>query len=121
MIAGGIGAGALKGGWIGAIGGAIAGTIGAIYNDMTPDTNMIGGSGNKAELFYAHSEIVLGRKQFDAKDFPTAVAGRPLMQNVTLSSLSGYVKCGNASVPVNAHAAVRDQINAFLNSGFYME
>ena len=121
MVAGGIGAGALKGGWIGAIGGAIAGTIGAIYNDMTPETNMIGGSGNKAELANIVGSIHLTRRQFGSRDFPTSVAGRPLMQNVTLSSLTGFVKCGNASVPVNAHASERDAINSFLNSGFYIE
>lgn len=121
MVAGSIGAGAAAGGVWGAIGGALVGGIEAIYNHMTPDTNMIGGAGNKAELANISGSIHLTRRQFGAKDFPTAVAGRPLMQNVTLSTLSGFVKCGNASVPVNAHAAERDAINSFLNSGFYIE
>lgn len=121
MFAGSVGAGAAAGGWIGAIGGAIAGGVEAIYNHMTPDTSMVGGSGNKTEIFYNHTYIALGRKQFGAKEFPTAVAGRPLMQNVLLGSLYGYVKCGNASVPVNAPDSVRDEINRYLNSGFYIE
>ena len=121
MVAGSIGAGAAAGGVWGAIGGALVGGIEAIYNHMTPDTNMIGGAGNKAELANISGSIHLTRRQFGAKDFPTAVAGRPLMQNVTLSSLSGYVKCGNASVPLNAHASERDTVNNFLNSGFYIE
>ena len=121
MVAGSIGAGAAAGGVWGALGGALVGGIEAIYNHMTPDTNMIGGAGNKAELANISGSIHLTRRQFGAKDFPTAVAGRPLMQNVALSTLSGFVKCGNASVPVNAHAADRDAINNFLNSGFYIE
>ena len=121
MVAGSVGAGAAVGGVWGAIGGALVGGIEAIYNHMTPDTNMIGGAGNKAELANVSGSIHLTRRQFGAKDFPTAVAGRPLMQNVALSTLSGFVKCGNASVPVNAHAAERDAINSFLNSGFYIE
>ena len=121
MIAGSIGEGAMHGGWIGAAIGAVAGAVEAIQNSMRPETSMIGGSGNKSEIYYHSTDIVLSRKQFGCKDYPTAVAGRPLMQNVTLSSLSGFVKCGNASVPVNAHAAERDAINNFLNSGFYIE
>ena len=121
MIAGSVGAGAAAGGWIGAVGGALVGTVEAIYNSMTPDTSMIGGSGNKTEIFYNHSSISLGRRQFDAKDFPTNVAGRPLMQNVVLGNLSGYVKCGNASVPLNAHEGDMAEVNNYLNSGFYIE
>lgn len=121
MVAGSIGAGAAAGGVWGALGGALVGGVEAIYNHMIPDTNMIGGAGNKAELANVSGSIHLTRRQYGAKDYPTAVAGRPLMQNVTLSSLSGFVKCGNASVPVNAHASERDAINSFLNSGFYIE
>lgn len=121
MLAGSIGAGAAAGGVIGAIGGALVGAVEAIYNHMTPDTSMIGGAGNKTEIFYNHSYLTLGRKQYGSKDFPQAVAGRPLMQNIVLGNLSGYVKCGNASVPVNAADSVRDEINSYLNNGFYME
>lgn len=121
MFAQSVATGATAAGWVGAIGGAVVGGVEAIYNHMTPDTSMVGGSGNKTEIFHNMAYIVLGRKQYGAKDYPTGVAGRPLMQNVTLGTLSGYVKCGNASVPVNAHAGVRDEINNFLNSGFYME
>ena len=92
----------------------------AISNNIRPQVSMIGGNGNKADL-RNHTTITLTRRQYGSKDYPTAVAGRPLMQNVQLSTLSGFVKCGNASVPVNAHASERDAINSFLNSGFYIE
>lgn len=121
MVAGSIGAGAAAGGVWGALGGALVGGIGAIYNSLTPDTSMIGGAGNKAELANIIGSIQLSRKQYGSKDFPQAVAGRPLMQNIVLGTLSGYVKCGNASVPVNAADSVRDEINSYLNNGFYME
>ena len=121
MFAQSVATGASVGGGWGAVAGAVVGGVEAIYNHLTPDASMVGGSGNKTEIFHNMNYIVLGRKQFDAKDYPTAVAGRPLMQNVTLSTLSGFVKCGNASVPVNAHASERDAINNFLNSGFYIE
>ena len=121
MVAGSIGAGAAAGGVWGALGGALVGGIEAIYNHMTPDTNMIGGAGNKAELANISGSIHLTRRQYGAKDFPTAVAGRPLMQNVTLSTLSGYVKCGGASVPIPGHEEDMAAVNNYLNSGFYIE
>lgn len=120
-FAGSVGAGAAAGGLVGAAVGAVAGLVGAIGNELTPDTSMIGGGGNKSDISYSSGAIVVIAEHYGSKEFATSVAGRPLMQNVTLSSLSGFVKCGNASVPVNAHASERDAINNFLNSGFYIE
>lgn len=121
LFAGSVAAGAQVGGAIGAAIGAVVGAVEAIGNELTPSTTMIGGSGNKSELEHTRGYMHVTRKQFGAKDYPTDVAGRPLMQNVALSTLSGYVKCGNASVPVNCHDSERDAINNYLNSGFYIE
>ena len=121
IMAGSVGAGLAAGGAVGAAFGAVVGAVEAIYNEMTPDVSMIGGSGNKSDIKYCAGAIEITAERFTAKDYPTTVAGRPLMQNTTLSTLSGYVKCGNASVPVNAPDSVRDEINSYLNSGFYIE
>ena len=122
MFAGSVAGGAAVGGAWGAAGGAIVGAVEAIYNEITPNTSiMVGGSGNKLELLTNRLVMRLTREQYAAKDYPTIVAGRTLYSNVLLSTLSGYVKCGNASVPVNAHDDVREEINRYLNSGFYIE
>lgn len=121
MLAGSIAAGAQVGGVAGAAVGAVVGAVEAIHNEMTPDVSMVGGSGNKSDIRLCAGAIVITAQRYSAKDYPTNVAGRPLMQNVQLSTLSGFVKCGNASVPVNAHASERDAINNFLNTGFYIE
>ena len=92
----------------------------AIGNNIRPQVSMMGGSGNKADM-RNHTTITLTRRQYGAKEYPTAVAGRPLMQNIYLGNLSGFIKCGGASVPVNAPDQVRDEINSYLNNGFYME
>lgn len=92
----------------------------AISNNIRPQVSMMGGNGNKADM-RNHTTITLTRRQYGAKDYPTAVAGRPLMQNVLLGNLSGYVKCGNASVPLNAQEVDMTAVNNFLNSGFYIE
>jgi hypothetical protein len=58
---------------------------------------------------------------YETAEFPIAVAGRPLMQNVQLGTLSGLVKCGNASLDMPYPEPVREQVNQLLNSGFYLE
>lgn len=87
----------------------------------TTQTNILGGSGNKADLYRHSANIYLNRKTYDSKIFPVAVAGRPLCQFVQLGTLSGFCQCGNASVPVNARDEERAEINSYLNSGFYIE
>lgn len=47
--------------------------------------------------------------------------GYMLMQKRTISALSGYIKCINASVPISGMQQDRDTINNYLNTGFYYE
>lgn len=50
-----------------------------------------------------------------------ATMGVPTMQPVTLSSLSGYCQCANAHVEAPLDGPELDAIDAYLNSGFYIE
>ena len=50
-----------------------------------------------------------------------AEQGMPYFKTATLSSLSGFIKCSNASVSCAADEAEKNQINAYLNGGFYFE
>ena len=50
-----------------------------------------------------------------------AEQGMPYFQTATLSSLSGYIKCANASVDCAAAEDEKQTLNAYLNSGFYLE
>ena len=55
---------------------------------------------------------------------PSAMAatmGVPNMQPLTLSSCSGYCQCVNAHVAADAHMDVLNEIDMFLNSGFFIE
>lgn len=51
--------------------------------------------------------------------YPTS--GLMLLEKRTLSSIPGYIKCINASVPISGMNQDRDTINNYLNSGFYYE
>ena len=50
-----------------------------------------------------------------------AEQGMPYFKVATLSSLSGYIKCANASVAIPGDGSEQDIINSYLNSGFYLE
>lgn len=47
--------------------------------------------------------------------------GAPTMKPLQLSTLSGYCQCVNAHIEAPAMASELDAIDAFLNSGFYIE
>lgn len=47
--------------------------------------------------------------------------GVPTMQPLQLSACSGYCQCINAHVPAAAEVSVLNEIDMFLNSGFYIE
>lgn len=60
---------------------------------------------------------------------PTAVApadmqvtmGLPTMKPMSLSTLTGYCQCANAHVAAPAESKILDMIDAYLNTGFYIE
>lgn len=78
------------------------------------------GAGNGATL-KNFPNIIYTCKNFESKDLPAAVAGRPLYQNTTLSTLSGFIRCGAASVSIAGFDSEKEQVNNYLNSGFYYE
>lgn len=50
-----------------------------------------------------------------------ASRGLPLFNRVSLSGLSGYVQCQDASVDIPGNSADKETINSSLNSGIYIE
>lgn len=86
---------------------------------IKPTTNSIGSQGNVASII-AYMDIYIELTHYGSKDFPNTV-GRPCCKNLSIGSLSGYVKCGNASITISGFESEKDTINSFLNSGFYME
>lgn len=50
-----------------------------------------------------------------------ATMGRPYQKPETLGNLTGYCQCANAHVAAAAEAQELDEIDSYLNSGFYIE
>lgn len=98
----------------------VASGVNAIKNAITPVVKTLGSTGAIQGL-RNRPWFTISRSVYGSAQYPTDVAGRPLMQNVRLGTLSGFVKCGGASIALDGLAGERDTLNALLNSGFYME
>ena len=96
------------------------GLIEGIKTAMQPTPSVIGSQGGTACVSQAN-EIKITVVQKSSAEFPLNVAGRPCCKNLALSSLSGFVKCANASLELPANEAVKIKVNDYLNSGFYIE
>lgn len=125
-VSGGI-HGASKG-VLGAVGGiaknAIVGAYDVANVALSRHNTCIGGIGGGAGV-----GLSLDAKCFSVAH-PTVIApanmaatmGLPTMTPMALSSLTGYCQCANAHVAANgAESQELDEIDAYLNSGFYIE
>lgn len=120
-VAGGIAgvvAGVALGDYVGAITSGLSGISSAV-NSMLPQLSTRGSEGS----FLAYS---LGAPQLHAfynlqVDTDPERYGRPLCEIETLSSLSGYTLCSNASLSLSCSDNELTEIESLLNGGFYIE
>lgn len=71
-------------------------------------------NGNACLTLYTHNTNVE----------PSSIAatmGRPVEAQKTISTLSGYIQCENASISIAGLDSDRNTINSYLNSGFFYE
>lgn len=78
-----------------------------------------GGVGSGLDLFARLYHVV--HETVIAPSAMAATMGVPTMKPLQLSQCSGFCQCANAHVEAPAMAAELDMIDAFLNSGFYIE
>lgn len=104
------------GGLRGVRGGLVSGitqTLQAPYNCMNP-------AGNMADWIERPTPQI-SVTRLASSGIPLSTHGRVLNDFRTISGLSGYVQCSNASISIDGFDAERDIINGYLNSGFYYE
>lgn len=99
---------------------SIGGVIDGVQNILSPTPSILGGAGNKSSLIYKKAYTISVRN-YGSGELATSVYGRPCCKNLTLSSIPGYIKCANASVPIPSLGKDRDIVNSYLNNGFYYE
>ena len=101
--------------------------INATYNSVTTinsrHNTTIGGIGGGvgsgldlfARVYHVYHETVIDPSQMQS------TMGLPTMKPLQLSSLTGYCQCANAHVEAPLMAYELDAIDAYLNSGFFIE
>lgn len=104
----------------GNIGSGISGIIDGAQTILQPTQSTNGTAGNMSALIY-NQKVRCYRIEYDTKEYPTSVYGRPCCRNLTLSSIPGYILCANASLNIPGYSAEKDAINGYLNGGFYYE
>ena len=89
--------------------------------EMVPKGQAKGGITGRAWLNNQMISVTEYAQDTQNLDTPQATQGRPLGQEVILSTLSGFCQCANASVSIAGYDEDRDYINNVLNSGFFIE
>lgn len=126
-VVSGAGAGAMLGGPVGALAGLGAGAFLGYLQSSQRNVGSIGSSAGNASLFASPSGTTYGTVELfliahDTSDEPADMAtnyGRPVMAVQT--PVAGYNQFTEASVSCNAPDMIKQQINGYLNRGFFYE
>ena len=101
----------------GNFGGAVSG-VGNSLEAMYPKASVMGSTGSSID--YYNQPLLMSEFKLQAPMDPVH-NGRPLCQNVSIGSLSGYIKTENAEVDLPCTQEERDMIAAYMDGGFYYE
>lgn len=100
--------------------GTITNALDAIQSVYSPEPNMLGTVGNISSILnnMKASSICYACTSID----PDGTSEGYLDGTVrSISGLSGFVKCRNASIQIAGFEGDQNQLNNYLNSGFYFE
>ena len=115
---------------------ATPGSVGALIADYASAASMVNTISSAAGATASYSGRKAGRAmwanndKYDVSIFAHATqaidsmkttSGRPDMTARVINTCSGYVKCINASVPIAGMSTEKDEVNTYLNTGFYYE
>lgn len=118
IITGGAGT-AIAGGLAAAVGGGVSAAKSAELHTMINGSNS---SAIGASLGASPYAIIIQNEPSETNLTAFQAAhGMPYFEVATISSLSGYVKCFDASVSIPGDGEEQSTINGYLNSGFYYE
>lgn len=106
---------AMGGTFAAGIAGGISGIIGAI-----PQVERASSGGSRAALF-GGATLELCVQWYEINTPPSNTLGRAYCQEATPASLGGYMQCSNASVPCKGTQPEIEEINNYMNGGFFYE
>jgi hypothetical protein len=111
---GALGSAASTGGFAGLISGAVQTAVSA----FAPSVNSTGVNGSFIMSIAPAGLISNFAKITGASD---SILGRPLMQQRTISTLSGYIKCRDVHVSAPCFLEEKGRIESYMREGFYYE
>lgn len=119
---GALGAMAVSGGTAGAVLGA-TGTLAGMLSGASPHSQTAGGLGGGAGSGL-NTHFILYSVCHNTNAAPSSVSpimGTPTMAYKSLSGLSGYVQCNDASIDIAGCDQEKVQVETFLNSGIFID
>lgn len=99
----------------------IASGMNAATSAAKETINVKGGLGGRSYIKNINHILTRWTNDTTDPDDLTLTQGRPLMQTVTLSTLTGYVQTADASINIAGLGNDKDIINGMLDSGIYIE
>lgn len=99
---------------------AMVGAIAGAAENLIPKPTQIGG-GISGPIPGIANPWSCEATYFDPIDENRTELGRPLAEVIQINTLSGFVKCANASLSIPGHAEEMSEVNGFLNGGFFYE
>lgn len=100
--------------------GVLTSGLSAIQSVTNPEPNMIGTVGNISAIINSMDANSIGYA-CDCIEPDGSSEGYVDGNYRNIGSLSGFVKCRNASINIAGYAGDQETVNTFLNEGFYYE
>lgn len=100
--------------------GAITNTLEAFQSVTSPEPNMVGTVGNISGIL---NNMDANSICYACTSIDPDGASEGYVDGVvrSISGLSGFVKCRNASIQIAGFEGDQEQVNSYLNNGFYFE
>ena len=97
----------------------VASTISVAQNIVVPTPSIAGA--NSGLGLQGANKVIISVDNYGSGAIDLQNNGRPLYERRSLATLSGFTKCGNASIDIVGLAGDKERVNSYLNSGFFIE
>ena len=101
--------------------GMIGGLISGVFNTIEASQPILSSSGTNGNRSVYHVPVYLQAWYKNIVNEDNTDRGRPLCQVKTLNTLSGYILCCEAHADFSCFASEREDIERYLNTGFFYE
>lgn len=100
---------------------SMSSAIGDVSSAVTSTVQSVGTNGARAWFFTGETFIRLSGKFVLVADSTPETCGNPVMRRHKLTECNGFTLCKDASIEIEGNRTEQQMVNAYLNSGFYIE